>query len=280
LSKLPVITLTTDFGTGDGYAGSIKGAILCINPHACIVDISHSIKPHDFFQASFLIKTVFDSFPKGTIHLMVVDPGVGSSRKAIILETAGYYFVAPDNGLLTYMVGEGHPGLIHNKKAGDYDLHKVTVPKGIEVYEITNPRYWRKEVSSTFHGRDIFGPVAAHISRGVPLSEFGGKIKSIVLFNAPVLSRGRQGTIFGEVIYVDGFGNLITNIRKQDLPSRDFVIKIKAHEIRGLSKYYAEKPGLLALMGSSGHLEIAFRNGSAAQFLKAGFGAKLAVDEV
>lgn len=275
MNKLPVITLTTDFGTGDGYAGSVKGSILSINPEASIIDINNGISPHDVFHASFLIKTVYSYFPKDTINLVIVDPGVGSNRKAIILKTGSYVFVAPDNGVLTYIAGENHPGLIHEAGEKAYSLHKVRVPHGLKVYEISNRQYWREPVSSTFHGRDIFGPVAAHISRGVSLSEFGREVNSIVVFNAPCLLKSKAGNTTGEVIYVDGFGNLVTNIFREDLPEGDFSIRIKDKVIPGMSKYYAEKAGLLALIGSSGYLEVAVKNGNAAKQLKAGFREKV-----
>jgi S-adenosyl-L-methionine hydrolase (adenosine-forming) len=276
LRKLPVITLTTDFGNSDGYAGSVKGIILGINPAASIIDISNEVRPGDIFQASFLINSVSNSFPPGTIHLVVVDPGVGSRRKAIILKTPGYYFVAPDNGLLTYVIGQSLSAPI-SVPGKDYSLHKVNVPDGLKVYEINNPEYWRKEVSSTFHGRDVFGPVAAHISRGVPLSELGREIGSMVAFKKPLADRGGHGGLVGEIIYVDTFGNLITNIGRQELPEGSFSVKIAGKAITGLSDHYSQKSGLAALIGSSGNLEIALRNGSAAAYLKVGFGAKVLV---
>jgi S-adenosyl-L-methionine hydrolase (adenosine-forming) len=277
LSNLPVITLTTDFGNSDGYAGSVKGVILGIAPGVGIVDISNSVRPQDIFQASFLIKTAYPFFPEGTIHLVIVDPGVGSSRKAIILKTDRFYFIAPDNGVLTYIIGDYDPRLVSNESAEAYSLHNVAVPAGIEAYEITNSRYWRDDVSPTFHGRDIFGPVAAHLARGVLLSELGRKAGSIMVFNAPGLSYGKDGKISGRIIYIDNFGNLVTNFRKADLPENNYEIGIAGRTIQGLSGYYAQQSGPAALIGSSGYLEIAVNNSSAAKELKAGFGDEVMV---
>jgi S-adenosyl-L-methionine hydrolase (adenosine-forming) len=277
LSNLPVITLTTDFGDSDGYAGSVKGVILGINPGACIVDISNSVKPRDIFQASFLIKTVYPFFPDGSIHLVIVDPGVGSDRKAIILKTDRFYFVAPDNGVLTYVIADYDPGQISINSMDAYSLHNIPVPPGMEAFEITNPRYWREKVSSTFHGRDIFGPVAAHLARGAALSELGRELRTLVVFNRPTIVRGKSGKLVGWIIYVDTFGNLITNISKQELPGDVFSVKIAGKKIGGLSDHYSQNEGLVALIGSSGQLEIALRNGSAAEKLKVGFGEKVEI---
>jgi len=275
LDGSPVITLTTDFGNKDGYTASVKGVILCINPSANIVDICNIIEPQNIYQASFVLKTVCRYFPDNTVHLVVVDPGVGTERKAIILQSKTAFYIAPDNGVLTYVVGEYFPGTVSRAKEKPYSLHNVRLPSGLNAFEITNPDYWLKNPSSTFHGRDILGPVAAYLSRGVAPASFGKALESINIFNIPVPSVNIDGNITGQVIHVDGFGNLITNINGQQIRGRQFTLEIAGKQIKGPGKTYAEKKGLNALTGSSGYLEIVLQNGNAATYLKAGFGSKI-----
>lgn len=241
-----IITLTTDFGSRDGYVGAMKGVILGINPSAAIIDISHEIEPQNVPQASYVLETTYRYFPKGTIHLVVVDPGVGSDRKAVILRTTKAFFVAPDNGVL-------------GCAAGDM----------IEARYITNPRFWLRPVSQTFHGRDILAPVAAQLSLGVQLREFGDATPSIVMLPHLQPEVQADGSVIGRIVHIDRFGDLVTDLKDSDLPSEDFQIEVKGHFIRGLSSSYAEGDGLLALIGSNGHLEIAVRNGNAADYLGA-----------
>ena len=241
-----IITLTTDFGTSDAYIGAMKGVILGINPNATIVDISHDIEPQNILQAAYVLDKAYPYFPKGTIHVVVVDPGVGTERKAVIIKTLEAFFVAPDNGVLSYVV--------ENR---------------IEAVSITNPRFWRKPVSATFHGRDIFAPVAAHLSLGTSPHEFGETISSLVAFPCPRPRVEADGTIIGHVVHIDRFGNLITDIKRSDLPETNLQIEVKGHSIWGLSVSYAEGGELLALIGSDEHLEIGAENGSAAALLGA-----------
>lgn len=187
----PVITLTTDFGMTDAYVGIMKGVILGINPEASIVDICHTIQPQNVTQAAFVLSTAFPYFPQGTIHLVVVDPGVGTKRRAVILITHQALFVAPDNGVLSYVIKEAEPRF--------------------EAITISNPRFWRSPVSFTFHGRDILAPVAAHLSLGVPPREFGDVIHSLSVFPRPQPYQGAEGELVGHIIHIDRFGNLITN---------------------------------------------------------------------
>jgi hypothetical protein len=267
------ITLTTDFGLRDAYVAALKGVILGINPKAIIVDISHFIEPQNIKQAAFVLSTVHRYFPKDTIHAVIVDPGVGSQRRAIILKTQEALFVAPDNGVLSY--------IIHNASAppkGAFpEAGLMELPPGVLAVEITNPRFWHHPVSTTFHGRDIFAPVAAHLSLCVPPQEFGEPITSLQVFPLPRPQLGPGGELIGQVLHIDIFGNVITNIRQEDLRPGRFHLQIAGQHIESLAATYAnaEVDRLHAVVGSSGYVEIAVRNGSAAALL----GVKLG-DEV
>ena len=248
--KPPVITLTTDFGFNDHFAGVMKGVILSINPEAKLVDITHNIAPFQIKEAAFLLNNFFSYFPPKTIHLIVADPGVGTKRRAIIVKTRDYLFVAPDNGVLSYIYKN---------------------EKDFKVYEITRDKYFLKPVSQTFHGRDIFAPVAAHLSRGVSPDKFGKIIKEFEHF--PVSEAVfEKNHIKGEILCCDRFGNLITNITKKNfekalaLPNcKIFKIGTKSFRIDNLSSSYsAGKPDTLsAIWGSHGYLEIFLKNGNA-----------------
>lgn len=247
--KIPCISLLTDFGTKDHFAGTMKGVIKKLNPRADIVDICHEVKPQDVRGAAFLLKCAYNYFPKNTLHVAVVDPGVGSKRKIILVKTKNYFFLAPDNGVLSYVLEKE-------------EIQNVT--------EITNEKYWLKTVSRTFQGRDIFAPVAAHLSKDVPPRRLGKTIEpcELTLFPSP-LPRPRHKYIEGEIIYVDCFGNLITNIPEGAL--RAFTsAKINGGKIKTLaSSYSGGKPGeLIALYGGTGFLEIACVNGNAHKKLR------------
>jgi len=264
----PVITLTTDFGTDEAYVAIMKGVILGINPEANIVDISHSIEPQNVLQAAFLLNVAYRYFPDQTVHMAIVDPGVGSDRQGIILKTSSAFFVAPDNGILSYIINEFSPqgsSLQYSQGLGE-----VKLKKGLEAAAITDPRFWRHPVSSTFHGRDIFAPVAAGLALGISLYEFGEKITSLHIFPTPKPSFDPQGNVVGHILYVDHFGNLITNIKGSDLPGKDVIIEAAGDRIQGISSYYAQSEGLIAVLGSSGYLEISLKNGNACDFLGMG----------
>jgi S-adenosylmethionine hydrolase len=262
-----VITLTTDFGTGDAYVASMKGVILTINPKAVIVDICHSIEPQNILQAAFILSTAYRYFPEGTIHLAVVDPGVGSQRKAVILKTPKAFFIAPDNGVLSYIIDEldAAPAKPAHHFSPSPEQRKLGT--GLEAVAITNPDFWRKPVSTTFHGRDIFAPAAAHLSLGTALQKFGDSLSHIFTFRIPQPLRDNQGNLTGCILHIDNFGNLITNIRSDDLPGEKVTITIGSRHIDGISQFYSEKEGLAAIIGSSGYLEISLKNGNAAAFL-------------
>ena len=240
----PILTLTTDFGLSDHYVGSMKGVILGICPRAQIVDISHQVSPYAISEGAFLIAQAYRSFPRGTVHGVVVDPGVGSDRRPILMEAAGQYFVAPDNGVL---------GMIFAR-----EKHKVRV--------ISNERYFRRPVSQTFHGRDIFAPVAAHVAAGVAPARIGKMVTDYVRppFEKPRQTGPREWT--GEVLKIDGFGNVITNFQADDFPSIA-QIRIGRTKAGRLVHSYAEaKPReLVVIAGSSGYLELSLNQGSAAQ---------------
>jgi S-adenosylmethionine hydrolase len=267
-----VITLTTDFGLADGYVAAMKGVVVGINPAAVLVDISHSVPPQDIRRGAFVLGTTYQYFPEGTVHLAVVDPGVGTERRAIILKTPRACFVAPDNGLLSYVIHDYLTPRIEDGRAG------LEAGSGLEAYAITAPRFRRDPVSATFHGRDIFAPAAAHLSLGAPLHEFGEAVADLSVFPVPAPVFEPDGSVSGRILYIDSFGNLVTNIRAGDLPE-GAPLKLTAggRVIRGLSRNYEEGRGLLAVIGGIGRLEIALKNGSAASFLGAGVGDEVRV---
>jgi len=271
----PVITLTTDFGTGDAYVASMKGVILTINPKAVIVDICHSIEPQNILQAAFILSTAHHYFPEGTIHLAIVDPGVGSQQKAIILKTPKAFFLAPDNGALSYILDEFGKTPAKPAPRIHPSPEQRKLGAGLEAVAITNPDFWHKPVSTTFHGRDIFAPVAAHLSLGTALHKFGESLSHVFAFHIPRPFRDNQGNLIGRVLHIDNFGNLITNIRGGDLPGERITVTIGKQQIHGISQFYAEKERLAAIIGSSGYLEISLKNGNAAAFLNARVGYKI-----
>jgi S-adenosylmethionine hydrolase len=256
----PVITLTTDFGYDDPYVAAVKGAILNINPAATIVDISHTIRPQDILQAAFILDGAYRYFPKQTVHVAIVDPGVGSERRAVILKTPSAFFVAPDNGILSYIIDDLFSIDGQSSIEQTQGLTEVVFKKGLEAAAITDPRFWRHPVSPTFHGRDIFAPVAAGLSLGISPFEFGEKINSLHLLDP-------DGNVIGQVLHVDRFGNLITNIRSNNLRGKNITIDVGGRRIQGMSDYYAQGEGIMAVVGSSGYLEISLRDGSACDFL-------------
>ena len=243
-----IITLCSDFGLRDGYVAAMKGVILGIAPDARLVDITHDLPRGDVQEAAFTLWSAYRFFPRGTVHLVVVDPGVGSDRRAIAVRTEGHLFVAPDNGVL------------------DYSLRQEPM---LGAVALTHRAYWRTpEVSRTFHGRDIFAPAAAHLANGVPLTDLGDAIQGLVSLDHPSPVVQGDGSIDGHVIHVDRFGNLVTDIPAVMLAERrDWRIIIGRESVCGLRETYASVGSgeLLALIGSLGHLEIAVRDGDARQ---------------
>ncbi len=261
--KQRIITLTTDFGTEDGNAAVMKGVILGLNAHALVVDLTHDIPPQDVAAAAYVLRRAYTYFPPDTIHVVVVDPGVGTERRAIAVQSPEASFVAPDNGVLTYVIQElqdkGHE---------------------LRIISLTNPQYWLSHVSSVFHGRDIFAPVAAHLSLGVDIDAFGDELEDYVMLPRPRLEM-RPGKITGQVMHIDHFGNLLTNIPQSALDSvRDhFVTAIAASEISGLTKSFGHREAgdLIAYIDSSGHLAVALVNGSAQQTLNCQVGTPVEI---
>jgi len=268
-----IITLTTDFGLTDAYVAAMKGVILGINPEAKLIDICHSIKPQNIPQAAFVLSTAYQFFPQKTIHLVVVDPGVGTERRAIILRTPSADFVAPDNGVLSYVIQASSA----KPAADNVNLQERELEPGLEAVAITKPQFWRTPISSTFHGRDIFAPVAALLSLGFPPIDFGEAITSLTMLPLPKPHRRPDGSLVGHVLHIDNFGNLITSIKGSDLlPTKQpIMVEVGNHLISGLSRTYAEGQGLLTLIGSSGYLEVSLKGGSASAFLDAEVGSEV-----
>jgi hypothetical protein len=254
--KSPIITLLTDFGSKDPYVGVMKGVILSICPGARLVDLSHEVPPQQVASASYLLKSVLPYFPEGTVHLAVVDPGVGGARKAAALASEGRFFVGPDNGLFPAALGE----------------------RGIEKgVEITEKAYRLPGTSPTFHGRDIFAPAAAHLAAGLSLGKLGPKCSHWVWRELP-RPRRINGGLEGEILWVDGFGNLVTNFQAPYPDS--FRLKVGKVVVKKSGTHYAEvKVGeALVLPGSSGHLEVSVNGGRADVKLKAGIGMKVVLE--
>jgi S-adenosyl-L-methionine hydrolase (adenosine-forming) len=266
------ICFLTDFGLEDAYVGVVKGVILSIEPRAQIVDLSHAILPQDIRAGAFTLMAGVPYFPAGTVYLAVVDPGVGTERRAVAVAVGDYYFIGPDNGLLSWAILKAARGTDADVVLGDDALQ---MGRGATAVVLDRPRFWRADVSSTFHGRDVFGPVAAHLARGVALTELGSPTVSMHALPFPTPTRD-DGTVRGEVIYVDRFGNLITNVERVEL-APNAVVEIAGRTIRGISPHFQQEAELIALVGSSGLLEIAAPNGSAARVLGAGVGAHVRV---
>ncbi|MSQ21750.1 MAG: S-adenosyl-l-methionine hydroxide adenosyltransferase [Dehalococcoidia bacterium] len=270
-----VITLLTDFGLADAYVGAMKGVILGVNPGATLIDLTHDVSPQDVLQGAFLLSTAWRYFPAGTIHVAVVDPGVGTERRALLLEAHGHLFLAPDNGLLSFILPP------EDADAPLYQPYRASLPQGYRAYALTSSRYWRHPVSATFHGRDIFAPMAGHLSLGVAPKDVGDPVDSLIRLVIPVPS-WRDGQLVGYVLHIDRFGNVVTTVPEAALVGHDdVVVEIAGATVRGLVHTYAEANGLAALIGSHGYLEFALTNGNAAKLLgvKVGDEVKVKVRE-
>lgn len=256
-SPASIITLLTDFGARDYFVGSLKGVILTINPQATIVDLSHHVAPHAIEEAAYVLKSCYATFPEGTVHVVVVDPGVGSARRPLLVTSGRYFFVAPDNGILTYIFDE---------------------ESQVQVREITNRQFRLESAGVTFDGRDLFAPAAAWLTKNQPVSAFGPVVRDVQTF--PISKPcWESGTLVGEIVYVDRFGNLISNITAAQLKELqavtrrpDPVIRVAGHLIQGVVGNYSEgdreKPQ--ALINSNGYLEIFLKEAHAASELKTG----------
>jgi len=258
-SRAAVITLLTDFGTADYFVGAMKGVILTINRSATIVDITHEIPPQDIESGAFTLLTCYRDFPDGTIHVAVVDPGVGSSRRAIVVRAGSqngidfHCFVGPDNGLFSYI----------------YDREPAC-----EVFHATAAEYFRPSPSSTFHGRDVFAPAAAALSKGIDPQALGARITDYVRLPPLSPTADDTGQLHGRIIHIDHFGNCITNFTQADLPgSQPFKLTVNGRVIETLRDFFTDEHGspeeIFAIWGSAGFLEIAINRASAAKLLRA-----------
>jgi len=264
--KVPIITLLSDFGLRDPYVAEMKAVTLSICPTATIVDVSHGITKFDVRMGAFILATAAPHFPKGTVHVAVVDPGVGTERRPIVIEGEHSLYVGPDNGLL--VLSAQREGINH-------------------VYEIANPKYMLKEVSRTFHGRDIFSPAAAHLANGVQPADFGAEIFDPVTpsFTKPTVQGGK---IEGEAIHIDGFGNVVTNITLRDLSeigireggSLLLRLKDKDSNLKVCSAYGEVLRGMpLVILGSSGFLEVSVNQGDASRFFGVEVGNRVVIEK-
>ena len=264
LARKPIVTLITDFDTSDHFVGTMKGVILNINPDVEIVDICHKVASYDIFDAAFTLAQSYRFFPSDTIHLVVVDPGVGTSRRPLLVRTMAYKFVAPDNGVLS---------LIYERE------------ENVEVRHITADHYFLNPVSNTFQGRDIFAPVAGWLSKWVEVDKFGDPITDFTKFTSPKPKRIGENLIKGVTLRVDKFGNITTNITPEDVPQLfaenppPFKFLINQQEITRLNLAYSMgKPSeIFAIVGSSGYIEICTNRGSAAKALNVNRGAEVGV---
>jgi hypothetical protein len=254
-SPAELVALLTDFGLQDTYVAQMKGVMLGINPKLGFVDVTHQVPRHDIEAGAFLLFTAYKAFPLGTIFLTVVDPGVGGQRRPLALSASGYYFVGPDNGIFTYVIHDAGTA-------------------GWRAWHLNRDRWWRKPVSGTFHGRDIFAPCAAWLSLGVPPSELGHPVSDPVLLSLQPPTYNPDGSAVGQVVHVDVFGNLTTNLRP---PKYEVEVEIEELRLGGLRASYSEaEPGQpVALVGSAGLIEVAVREGDAAQALGLGVGARV-----
>ncbi len=267
MGERPIITLTSDFGTDDGYVGAMRGVILGICPAARIVDLSHRVAPQDIVGAALVLEVAAGYFPKGTIHLAVVDPGVGTKRRAVALRTPLYTFIGPDNGIfgLVWQMAEERFG-----KAN------------LEARELREQRFFFPKVSKTFHGRDIFAPAAAHLALGASFEALGPLLTRLRPSPIPPVMPIENGLV-GEIIHIDHFGNCISNIKAAELrglgSDADLTVELDGHPALALSEVFSavESGQMLALLGSSGHLELALRDGNLAEARGIRLGAHLRV---
>ena len=270
----PIITLTTDFGAKDSYVGAMKGVILDIAPDAAIVDVSHEVERHNIHEAAYVLATASKFFPPQTLHVAVVDPGVGSARRPLALCTPRGTYISPDNGTLTHVLNS-FGQVSHTTRASNTHAY-AKLPEGCNAYELDNPSFWLPQVTRTFHGRDIFAPSAAHLASGVAVSEMGTPVESIAYLPESAYSSD-NGTVTGAVVHIDIYGNLITNIPSHAVGNEP-EIHVLGRKIPGLSDSYQESTGdLMAIIGSQDTLEIAVGEGDARTLLNASVGNRVVV---
>ena len=269
-SRSGIVTLLTDFGESDAYAGVMKGVILARAPGAQIVDLTHQVVPQAVAQAAFLLETAWRFFPPGTVHVVVVDPGVGTVRRRLAVSAGGHFFVGPDNGVLSAALPEVARG--YRSSAEGYRVRQLSLPAGVSGVAVENETLFLQPMSATFEGRDVFAPAAAHLASGGVSSDLGpemDEMAAFAAFRAPVVA----GRINGLVLRADRFGNLITDIVAEDLATKP-VFTVAGLRLE-LARTYADAAGPLAIIGSSGRIEIVVSNGSAALVLGAGPGDRV-----
>jgi S-adenosyl-L-methionine hydrolase (adenosine-forming) len=262
-----IIALLTDFGLHDGYVAAMKGVVLSIAPHARLIDVSHDVAAHNIAEGAFLLQSVVPYYPPGTIFVAVIDPGVGTARRALAIRTDRAFLIGPDNGLLAAVA----------------DTTRYRAP--VEIVELTEQHYWREHISATFHGRDIFAPVAAHLVAGVPFGSLGRTVEQIVPSVLEAPRHHHSGIVEGMIVHVDRFGNCVTNITGADLAAYRsaedtlLVVELAGQRVPGLYTTYGAGPvGVpMALLGSSDHLEIAVRNTPASQWFGVTVGDRVRV---
>lgn len=263
MSSRPIVTFTSDFGRADWFVGVVHGAIHAVCPDARVVDLTHDVPPGHVARAAFVLEAAAPDFPPGTVHLAVVDPGVGTDRHALVVRARGQLFVGPDNGILEWALAD----------------------PAAEVHAASEARFHRQPVSRTFHARDVFGPVAAHLAAGVPPAGFGERLASPRRRPRPIAQR-EDGRLVGQVVFVDHFGNALTNVTEADLsdafpmvPPERLDVRVGERTLRGLARAYGAAPvgSLVAIIGSSGRLEIAQVGGDASSRLGLDEGDRIAV---
>lgn len=253
---MPIITLLTDFGSQDYFVGAMKGAILCINPSAQIVDITHEVPPQDIHAGAFNLLASYTSFPSGTIHVAVVDPGVGSRRQPLLIECGGQFFVGPDNGIFSWIC----------EREGK-----------CRAIQLQKEKFFRHPASPTFHGRDIFAPVAAALSNGVAVAEFGDLARDYVRLESLAAKTGADGQVEARIIHIDRFGNCVTNLTPEYATEESFKagrkLSVNGRDVFSFRRFFAEtvagQDDLFCFFGSAGFLEIAAKDSSAAKILDA-----------
>lgn len=248
---MSIITLLTDFGSQDYFVGAMKGVILSIKPGATIVDITHEVPPQDLQAGAFNVLAAYKDFPSGTIHIAVIDPGVGSARKGIVIDCAGQFFVGPDNGLFSWICDR---------------------EQSFRAFELSEEKFFRHPVSRTFHGRDIFAPVAAALANGVAVEEFGPRVEKLVRLESLTPVKGEGGGVEAIIIHIDRFGNCITNLTPEHFGAGARLV-FKGREIAGTRAFFSDGAAsddeLFCFPGSAGFIEIAVQNSSAAEVLHA-----------
>lgn len=272
-----IVTLTTDFGLSDGYVGVMKGVLLAVSPRVQIIDITHDIEPGNVQQAAFVLGASYKFFPRDTVHIVVVDPGVGTDRNALCIKALGQYFVGPDNGVFSYIIADAtNESESQPDEKGEGPKPRV-IFDGIDAVRLTNEKFWLREVSSTFHGRDVFAPVAARLPEAL-LAEMGEPVDAILAYPRPMARIDEQGRMLGQVLHVDRFGNLISNVRTEQIQGRPVTGTVEGHAFSGPVRTYGDGADLFALIGSAGYVEIAVKNGSAASRTGARVGSRVVLE--